>query len=305
MKVSIVSPVFNESKVIKTFINELCSVCEKQRINYEIYLVDDGSTDDTWKIISNLARKIPRLTAIRLMRNYGKDAALFVGLQNIKKTDFVITLDSDLQHPPQLLPDLLERITKGFEIVYAVKTSRPSESAFSTFMAKLLYGLLSKLHKDITCMKTDFMVFTNNMRLSILSFENRNFPLKGAILILNPKAAWVGYKPKNRLNERTRWTFSKKFALAIKLLFSFSAKPIALIFCTALVLFLVAIGLIFQVLYQVVTENALPGFATIIILQLISLASILFSLVIGFTYTYFTFQSAYLRKIVLIQDKTN
>ena len=303
MKVSIVSPVFNEGKVIKKFINEVSGVCNNLEIDYEIYLVDDGSTDETWDVITSISKEQPKLKAIRLLRNYGKDAALFAGLQSIEKTDVVITLDSDLQHPPQLVPELLKRLNEGFEIVYAVKTSRPSETYFSRFMASLIYGILSKFHKDITPMKTDFMVFTNYMLLSILGFKNRNIPLKGAILTLNPKGSSIGYIPGSRLNGFTRWTLSKKMGLGIKLLFSFSAQPIIMIFGIALTLLLVVSVLSVQVLYQVLLGNALPGFATVILLQLISLVAILFSLVIGFTYTYLSFKSTYLHNTVAIRDK--
>jgi glycosyltransferase involved in cell wall biosynthesis len=305
MKVSIVSPVYNEENIIESFVSELCLVCNSLEIDYEIFLVDDGSTDGTWEIITKLTKKLPKLRAIRLLRNYGKDAALFVGLQNIGKTNFVITIDSDLQHPPKFISELLQELNKGFDIVYATKNSRPSETKFARLAANFLYRVLSVLHKDITPMKTDFLAFTNHMRLSILGFENKNIPLKGAILSLKPLASSIKYLPGSRLSGSTQWTLSKKLALAVKLTFSFSAKPIALIFVIALSLLLIAIVLSLQVFYQVLIGNALPGFATVILLQLISLASILFSLVIGFTYTYLSFKSTYLQNMVIVKDKIN
>ncbi len=303
MKVSIVSPVHNEESVVSVFVDELLDACQRIEIDYEIVLVDDGSTDDTWEVIAERTKREPKLRAIRLLRNYGKDAAIFAGLQSIEQSNFVLTLDSDLQHPPSLVKTLLQTIQEGPDIVYAVKTIRTSESVLSRFGAKFLYRTLSLLHKDITPLKTDFMVFTSYTLSLLLSFENRDIPLKGAILSLKLNSKSIGYVPRERFSGSTQWTVTKKLGLAAKLIFSFSAKPITLIFSTALGLLLLSVVFSLQVFSQVLQENALPGFATVILLQLMSLIAILISLMIGFTYTYLSFKSTYLKNTVMVRER--
>ncbi len=246
MKISVVSPIYNEQEAVQLFVQELYKNLTKLDCDFEVILVDDGSEDHSWKVIEGLTESLPDLRAIRLMHNYGKDIAIYTGLDQITETDFVVILDSDLQHPPELIVNLIENLRKGCDIVYAVKSARPVETTFSRLSAVVFYRLVAIIHKDITPLKTDFMAFTNFTRKALLALENKNLPLKGAILLLNPPATSIEFIPRNRLTGHTRWTFSKKLSLAIKLIFPYSAKPMSFLFRTvfASTPFYVGIGLL-------------------------------------------------------------
>lgn len=247
MKVSIVSPVFNEEEIVESFIDELLEICLNLELDFEIILVDDGSRDSTWKIISQIAEKTPNLKAVRLARNYGKDTAMYTGLEQVIASEVVVILDSDLQHPPVIIKDLLTKVKAGNEIVYAVKSVRPSESSFSYYSATVFYAILALIHRNITPLKTDFMAFTNFTRISILKCENRNLPLKVAMLILNPKSSTIKYTPRDRISGSSRWTTRKRFVLGMKLLFSYSAITKPFLFS----------GFIFSILFCIIWGTSL------------------------------------------------
>ena len=131
--ISIVVPVYNEGTHIWESMAYVGKLCEKASIPYELVLVDDGSTDDSWQVICAMAKEDARITAVRLSRNFGKEPALCAGL-DIASGDAVIVMDADLQHPPEKIPEMVRLWQEGAEVVEGVKSSRGKESVPIVFV---------------------------------------------------------------------------------------------------------------------------------------------------------------------------
>ena len=141
---SVIIPVYNEEKQIEKTIKEVKSVTAQLDEDFEIIVIDDGSSDNTWHILKGLAGKNPEVSAFRFSRNFGKEAAIMAGLSNAKG-DACITMDADLQHPPELIPEMIRFWKEGFEVVEAVKKDRGKETPVSSFSASLFYKIMHRL----------------------------------------------------------------------------------------------------------------------------------------------------------------
>src|SRR5438105_7317263 len=141
MDLSIVAPAFDEASVLPQFIARTMAVLDVLDRSSELVLVDDGSTDETWKVISEAARGDSRVRGIRLSRNFGHQHALSAGLA-AADGGTVVTLDADLQHPPELIPQLLETAQLGYDVVCAVRSTNDTEGPFKRLSAKLFYFAL-------------------------------------------------------------------------------------------------------------------------------------------------------------------
>src|SRR5256885_9802129 len=143
--ISLVVPLYKEAAYLRAFLSSVTAELEKTGCRYELIVVDDGSPDDTWNILSEEATKLSNLRALRLSRNFGKELALCAGLEHARG-DAIIIMDGDGQHPPSLLPEMVRLWqTTGADIVEAVKTKRGPESFFGRMSALLFYGMLNRL----------------------------------------------------------------------------------------------------------------------------------------------------------------
>ena len=144
-RLSVVVPVYGEAGGLRSFVAELATVLNRLGDAYEMVIVDDGSADGTWAVLEEMAASYPRLNALRLSRNFGKEAALSAGL-NVARGEAVVVMDGDLQHPPALIPEMVRLWAEaGVEVVEAVKERRGNESLWSRWRAGVFYGLLDRL----------------------------------------------------------------------------------------------------------------------------------------------------------------
>lgn len=146
MKVSIVVPVYNEEESIEIFIKEVEEKTKSLPLEKIFYFVNDGSTDKTLKIIKKLAEKRDDIQYISFSRNFGKEAALLAGLE-VAVGDFVTIMDVDLQDPPEMLPEMFEKLQEGYDVVGTRRTSRTGEPPIRSFFAKLFYKIINKISK--------------------------------------------------------------------------------------------------------------------------------------------------------------
>ncbi|MDF2510980.1 MAG: hypothetical protein K0S04_846 [Herbinix sp.] len=277
-KLSIVIPVYQEESHINSSIRVIEQVLITNQINYEFILVDDGSRDHSWNEIKSMAESNPRIISIRLSRNFGKESALCAGLE-YAKGDMVLVMDSDLQHPPELIPEMVKAWREeGFDVVEGVKSSRGKENPIYRLCAKFFYYFIYKT-SDINLGKaSDFKLMDRRAVEAWKEMPERAIFFRGM-------SAWIGFDRKQiqfdvaeRVNGKTKWSFVRLIRLAVNAITSYTSVPLHCITLLGIIMFFGAIALGIQTLYMKFFGQATSGFTTVILLQLIIGSSIMVSL---------------------------
>lgn len=264
--ISIVIPCFNEQESIPYFYNEVDKISKKMsEVNFEFLFVDDGSTDNTIKIVKELSLKDKRVKYISFSRNFGKEAAMRAGLKEALG-DFVTIMDADLQDPPSLLIKMYEGINEGYEIVAARRVSRDSEPKIRSFLSNAYYKIISKMSK--TEMKSgarDFRLMTRKVVDAINSLDEYNRYSKGIFSFVGFKTKWIEYKNVKRVAGKTKWSIFGLFRYAIEGITSFSTLPLTLsalfglLFC-----FIALLGIIFVIVRTLIYGDPVSGWPSLI-----------------------------------------
>ena len=242
---------------------------ERTGCEFEIILVDDGSPDDTWENIKEEARTFPSLRAVRLSRNFGKELALCAGLERAHG-DAVVVMDGDGQHPPSLLPVMIERWrTSGADIVHAVKTKRGRESLTGKLGALLFYLILNKLSGFDLKGASDFKLINRKVADTWLAMRERNVFFRGMTAWMGFITVKVPFQVVARRGGRSGWSYLRRAKLALIGITTFSSFPLHLVTFAGVIFFIFAIGLGIQTLYLKLAGRAFTGFATVILLELI------------------------------------
>lgn len=267
---SVVIPVYNEENIIESTVTEVEKILRQLDYAYEIILVDDGSNDNTWKIIEKLgkSRQGGDFKGILFSRNFGKEAALVAGLA-YSKGKAVITMDSDLQHPPEKIPEFIMEWEKGYKIVEGIKISRGDETLIHNAFVKVFYKILSKsVGKDMNN-TSDFKLLDREIVDVILRMPERQ-------MFYRAISAWVGFESttiefevQRRKYGESKWTAIKLTQYAIRNITSFTSAPLQIITVLGGLFFLFALIVGVFVIIRWVNGSAVEGFATVILLQLI------------------------------------
>ncbi len=276
--ISAVIPAYNESQGLKdaiTKIAEILDACEK---NWEIVIVDDGSSDQTYQQIVQLSKAEPRIKGIALSRNFGKEAAMLAGLEHAKG-EAVIILDSDLQHPPSLIPEMIEKWHSGAQIVHAVKRSRKDDSAGKKAAAYCINQLISSLGGININNSSDFKLLDREIvDIIVHRLPERERFFRGLTSWLGFAEEYIYFDVATRQGDESKWSFWSLLELAITALTSFTSLPLRIVtflgFATLILGFFVA-GDTFLSLLK---GQAVSGFATIIICLLLIGSFIMISL---------------------------
>lgn len=268
MKYSVILPVYNEESNIGTIYSRVAEVFDQLGPLYEIVFVNDGSRDRTQELLVALHKKDKKVKIITFSRNFGHQTAVSAGLRHVSG-DYVAILDADLQDPPEVLPDFFHKLDEGYDTVYAIRTNR-KESAFKRFIYSSFYRILRTIANiDIPLDSGDFCVMNRRMVDAINSLPERNRFVRGL-------RSWVGFRQMGLAYERaarssgaSKYTMSKLFTLAFDGIFSFSYVPLQLISGLGFTGMMLALIGSFWAIYQrffTPNYNAVPGFATTIIL---------------------------------------
>lgn len=221
---SVVAPVLDEAGLLERFYDRVRSALDG--VPFELVLVDDGSTDGTGEILERLAAVDPRVKALRLSRNFGHQAALTAGLDHASG-DAVVMMDSDLQDPPELIPDLIERWRAGAEVVYAVRTERPGETRFKTATAGLFYRLIDWLSPiDLPTDAGDFRLLDRRALVALGSMRERSRYLRGMTVWVGFTQAAVPYDREPRAEGETKLTLRRMLRFSLDAMTSFSHRPL-------------------------------------------------------------------------------
>lgn len=274
---SVVVPVYNEEKQIEKTISAICEAVQGVNDQVQLIVVDDGSRDNTWQVLKGIADKVTGLEAIRFSRNFGKEAAIMAGLSRATG-DACVIIDADLQHPPQLIPEMIGLWKKGFKVVEAVKEDRGRESSFSRLGASLFYKIMHRLSGFNLENASDFKLLDKKVVQALLQMPEKETFFRGL-------SAWVGYsraevyfKVPERETGKSRWSPLKLIRLAISAFTSFSSLPLQFVTFIGVLFLIGSVVLGVQTLVMKLRGLAIGGFTTVILLLLVIGSCLMISL---------------------------
>ena len=280
--VSAVVPAFNEAQGIQAAIRRFLQVLDGLPYRAEVVVIDDGSEDDTFGRAAALADEGLPVRVLRLSRNFGKEAAILAGLRHARG-NLVVTIDADLQHPPELIPGMLAAWERGAKVVHAVKRDRGDEPWTSTIRARIVNAVIARLSGVDVRNSSDFKLL-DRAAVDVLTEglpERRRF-YRGL-------AHWIGFESVTlefdvapRALGQSAWRLGSLVALALTALVSFTSAPLRIVSVLGLLTFLLGIGVGADALWSWGHGRAVSGFATLIISLLLIGSFIMISLgVIG------------------------
>jgi len=239
-KIDLVIPVFNEAGVIEQFHKQVSAVLDRLSFTFCIYFVDDGSTDGTAESLRAIADLDPRVTLIILSRNFGHQSALTAGL-DAAQGDFIISLDGDGQHPPEMIPQMIALFEQGYDIVQAQRVDDSSASAFKRFTSLGFYTLINSISgTQIAPGAADFRGMSRQAVDALQGMPEFHRFLRGMVSYIGFKTVILPYHEVHRLAGKSKYSLGKMFRLAMDAIFSFSLLPLyiglsagAIFFCLA------------------------------------------------------------------------
>jgi len=266
---SIVMPVYREAAHLAEVLGQVHSEVTKTGIAFEMVLIDDGSPDNTWQVIEERAAVYPMLRAARFSRNFGKEAALNAGLE-MARGDIVIVMDADGQHPPSLLPEMVE-VWRGGEvdIVEAVKSSRGQETLFNKMSAGLFYLMWNKLSGFELRNASDYKLLNRQAVDAYLHMRERNLFFRGMTAWLGFRRTQIPFEVAERAGGATSWSLFRLVRLAVTGITSFSSLPLQIVSFAGFFFLLFAFLFAIQTAWVYFSGHAVTGFATVIFLLLI------------------------------------
>lgn len=232
-KISVIVPCYNEEKMIPLFYEEIEKVVkndfEDTDVEFEYIFVDDGSSDNTLKIIKELHNQDSKVKYISFSRNFGKEAAMLAGLENATG-DFITLMDADLQDPPSLLRGMFDSIKKeGYDQVATRRITRKGEPPIRSFFSKIFYKLIDKITDfEMVDGARDYRLMTKQVKDAVLSIKEYNRYSKGLFSFVGFNTKWIEYENIERVAGETKWSFWRLFKYAIEGITAFSTAPLAI-----------------------------------------------------------------------------
>lgn len=227
--ISLIIPCLNEEESLPLFYPEASSVLSKMDCDYEFIFVNDGSRDRTLEILKELSGKDPHVIYLSFSRNFGKEAAMYAGFCNARG-DYVAVMDADLQDPPSLLPEMMEKLASGeYDSVATRRVSRDGEPPIRSFFARKFYQIINKISDaDIVDGARDFRLMKRSMVDAIVSMSEYNRFSKGIFGWIGFRTLWLPYKNVERVAGETKWNFWKLFKYAVSGIINFSQVPLSI-----------------------------------------------------------------------------
>lgn len=279
---SIVLPAYNEEQMIEKAAGVITELMKKEKISYELVFVNDGSKDQTWEKIVEVAECDPNVKGVCFSRNFGKEGAVFAGIANASG-DCIAVMDCDLQHPPETLVTMYRLWEQGYQVIEGVKASRGKEGFIHKFFAKTFYKIISNATGVDMSRASDFKLLDRAAANEFLKLPERNVFFRALSSWVGFKTTYVEFHVQEREAGESKWSMKSLFKYAINNITSFSAVPMQVVTFCGVIFFLFAIVLAVQSLYLYFSGRAVAGFTTVILLLLIIGSILMFSLgVIGY-----------------------
>ena len=274
---SIILPAYNEKQNIERTAKTLSGILEKEGIPFELLFISDGSVDGTYEEICRLAELDSRVRGAEFSRNFGKEAAIFAGLE-LALGDGCIVMDCDLQHPPEVIPEMYRLWQDGYEVVEGIKKSRGKESILHGMSAGLFYGIMSRMMRMDMRSSSDFKLLDRKVVNVLLGLGERNTFFRALSFWAGFRAATVEYEVQERAFGSSKWSFRSLVRYAVSNVTSFSTIPLQMVTVMGMVSIIFSVILALQTLVKYLTGTAVEGFTTVILLILIIGGFIMISL---------------------------
>lgn len=279
---SIVVPAYNEEKMIPKAADKMKEYMEAASIDYEIIFVNDGSSDATWTKILEESKKNKKVRGLCFSRNFGKESAIFAGLEGAKG-DCAVVIDCDLQHPPEKIIEMYQLWQKGYDVVEGIKTSRGEESFFHSLAAKGFYDIISHVTAIDMDKASDFKLLDRQAVNVLLNMRETHAFFRALSSWIGFETTSVGFEVQERQEGTTKWSTKALVKYAISNITSFSSAPLQIVTILGILMMLVSVVLGLIALIEKFKGLALGGFTTVIIIQLFTGSIVMISLgIIGY-----------------------
>ena len=266
VKISVILPVYNEEGNLQILYDKIKDVMIKTPYTYEILFVLDPCTDNSEKVVENIMKNDANVKLISFTRNFGKEAALISGI-NFSTGDAVITMDTDLQHPPELIDELIKMWQQGFDVVNALRIDTNQKNYFKKITSKYFYKIFSYI-SDIKLKEgsADFRLLDKKVVKSINELHENDIFLRGMVPWFGYSQTSISYLCHDRLSGETKFNISKLIKLALSGIFSFSLVPLRLVTYMGFIVSIFSFFYMIVILYTVLfLRSAFSGYASIII----------------------------------------
>ncbi len=266
IEISLIIPMYNEEDNIETLFKRVIDTLEKLKLTYEIICVNDGSKDRTLEILINYHQTNQAIKVVNLSRNFGKDIALTAGI-DCAHGNAVIPIDADLQDPPELIGEMIQKWQEGYDIVYATRESRQGETWFKRFTANIFYILLDKITKVHIPKNTgDFRLLDRQVVEAIKRLPERTRFMKGIFAWVGFKSISIVFERQPRLQGNTKWNYWKLWNFALDGITSFSVLPLKVWTYMGLVISLISLVYAsFLVIRTIFFGIDVPGYASLMV----------------------------------------
>ena len=304
--ISTVTPCYNEEAAIPLFYQELCRVAEEMAdAEFEFLFVDDGSKDGTLEILRELNQRAARVHYVSFSRNFGKEAGIYAGLQNVSG-DFVAILDADMQDPPSLLPEMYRIVSEEeYDCVGTRRVTRKGEPPVRSMFARIFYRLMNRISKtEVVDGARDFQLMSRKVVDAVLSVGEYNRFSKGIFGWVGFKKKWLEYENVERVAGETKWSFWSLFIYALDGIIAFSTAPLVISSIVGILLCVVSFVLILIVVIKtLVWGDPVAGYPSLVcIICFISGIQLLCMGILG-QYLAKTYLETKKRPVYLIREK--
>lgn len=304
MKLSLLIPFFNEEQQIPITLAAVIPIMESTGLDFELVLVDDGSRDQSWRVIAEASEHDSRIVGLHFSRNFGKEAAICAALDQADG-DAVILMDGDLQHPPQHIPEMVRLWREeGFDIVEGVKSTRGKESLASRLNAKVFYGLFRRFSGYDLRDASDFKLLDRQVVEQWRRLGEHDTFFRGLSAWLGFRRTTFSFEVAARQTGGSKWSLLRLANLSVNAITGFSAMPLQFITGLGLLLLVVMAAMAIQTLVMWFSGHAASGFTTVILLQLLIGGCIMLSLGLIGTYIARIFTEVKGRPRYIIAAKT-
>ena len=264
--ISIVVPMYFEEEVAQECYNRITAVMNSNHYNYELVFVNDGSTDRTLEILEQLAMNDNRVKVISFARNFGHQIAVTAGI-DYAKGDAIVIIDADLQDPPEVIPELVNKWLEGFDVVYAKRKKRKGETLFKLLTAKYFYKFLNYMSDiDIPKDTGDFRLIDRKVAAVFRKMTEKNRFVRGMFSWIGFSQTYIEYERDERFAGETKYPFKKMIKFASDGIIAFSSKPLKLVMTLGSASVLVSIiVLLYSILTRLFGHEVQPGWASIMV----------------------------------------
>ncbi len=270
MNLTIVIPCYNEEQVLPWTLGKLATLIDRLKTeastDARLLLVDDGSRDRTWEIISEAAKAHCYVSGIRLSHNEGHQGALWAGMQeSVATSDAVASIDADLQDDETAMIDMARQINDGKDIVYGVRKKRETDTWFKRFTAQSFYKLMKSMDSEIVYNHADFRMMSRRAVEALMQYPERNLFLRGIVRRLGFKEGFVYYDRRARELGESKYPLKKMLAFSIDGITSFSTAPLKFITFVGLTMTLVSLVMIMFGIIRHIEGNTIEGWTSLLV----------------------------------------